>query len=92
MGFDEAGNLIRMTDALGATTRYGYDALGNLTASVDALDRKTHYRYDAKSRLTEVRLPSGAPISCTYDDEGLLTRHIDARAPRFTSSISASAS
>jgi RHS repeat-associated protein len=79
MAFDDMGNVIRATDALGCSTRYGYDVLGNLTASVDALNRKTHYRYDAKSRLTEVRLPSGAFVSCEYDDEDDLTRHTDAR-------------
>jgi RHS repeat-associated protein len=79
LGFDTFGNLTRYIDAMGRRTRFAYDALGNLTGALDALERKTLYRYDAKNRLTEIRMPTGAGVSCEYDAEGNLVRHIDER-------------
>jgi len=77
LGFDTAGQLAAIKDALGHLSRFAYDPLGNLISKLDPLGFKTLYRYDAKSRLTDIRLPSGSTVRCGYDAEDNLVLYRD---------------
>jgi len=54
--YDQAGQLVKRTDAAGNTKTYAYDAAGNLTTESHylngtALDERTTYSYDADGKL-----------------------------------------
>ncbi|MEV7679883.1 LamG-like jellyroll fold domain-containing protein [Streptomyces sp. NPDC088341] len=64
--YDEHGLNDRVTDAEGATTRFGHDAMGRLASETDALDTRLEYTYTPRGQLAETVLkdwtgdPSGA--------------------------------
>ncbi|EYF05644.1 DUF6531 domain-containing protein [Chondromyces apiculatus] len=68
------GNLLLRTDQ----TRYAYDARGRRTLKLGAGDgpdaERTEYHWDSRDRLRQVRLPSGARVSFTYDAFGRRVR------------------
>ena len=61
--YDEAGNVLSATDALGNTTRAEYSDDGRMTKLIDALGAETTYAYDARGNLLAVTYPrpAGAP-------------------------------
>lgn len=54
--YDANGNVIRTTDAAGATSVFYYDALNRKTSEVNALGTVTTYAYDANGNVEKVRI------------------------------------
>ena len=53
--YDDRGNVVRTTDALGGVTRYEYDALDNQTAKIDALGNTNRFTYDPHGHRRTLR-------------------------------------
>ncbi|GAB6902710.1 RHS repeat-associated core domain-containing protein [Kineosporia succinea] len=71
--YDEAGNVVKATDARGAYTTYVYDKLDRLiTQSQPTSDNDTravwHYTYNRVGEVLSVRDPRGGEVQSTYDD------------------------
>ena len=66
-GYDGAGRLTSVTDALSQITRYQYDEAGNETAQVDALNRTNTYAYDSTGRRDLHTSPGNQTESFGYD-------------------------
>ncbi|NOK83642.1 MAG: hypothetical protein GFH27_549305n218 [Chloroflexi bacterium AL-W] len=77
MSYNEAGDLVAITDALDQTTRIAYDALGRPEAVTDARDHTTTFTYDDADRLVEMTNPLSETTSMTYDATGNLVRVVD---------------
>ncbi|MEN9855026.1 MAG: hypothetical protein RLZZ157_152 [Pseudomonadota bacterium] len=78
--YDAAGNVTRMTNGLGHTTRFAdYDKTGHPKKMVDANNVVTAFAYDPLGRAIEVRVkhPTNAKLDAvttlTYDIEGRVT-------------------
>ncbi|MDH1109947.1 hypothetical protein N5C55_27255, partial [Pseudomonas otitidis] len=56
--YDDAGQLLSVTDAAGRTESYGYDAVGNRTRLTNKNGDVWTYTYDALNRLTEEITPA----------------------------------
>ena len=76
-GYELAGHLDRITDAVGRTTQFSYNANGLLSsiripAAEDGAYREVFYTYDSSSRLTGVRYSDlgGTNPHTTYSYEG----------------------
>ena len=76
-GYELAGRLDRITDAVGRTTQFSYNAGGLLSsiripAAEDGAYREVFYTYDSSSRLTGVRYSDlgGTNPHTTYSYEG----------------------
>ena len=79
LAYDQkSGQLSRITDPLGALTRYHYDEVGNLTEITDALGQTTGYTHDPLGRLLSLTHPDGAIERFAYDEAGRLIAHTDA--------------
>lgn len=58
--YDNQGNLLNISNALGQTIRYGnYDRLGNLGRKIDSNNLITDYTYDKRSRLKTIKTYKG---------------------------------
>ena len=83
LDYDEtSGQLARLTDENGATTRYRYDEVGNLTEITDALGQTTGYRHAPLGRLLSLTHPDGAVERFTYDAVGRLVAYTDPAGAR----------
>ena len=78
------GELVEITDAVGATSRFERDPAGNVTAFVDALSRRTTYSYDQRNVLTGVTDPLGGEFHYTIDGAGNVTAYTDALNRTYT--------
>jgi RHS repeat-associated protein len=77
--YDNRGNLLRQTDALGGTTVYTYDATFNKMTSIrDALGNTTSFTYDSRGNLQSRTDGNNHRTSYRYDTSGLLTEVTDA--------------
>lgn len=65
--YDDLGNLLRMTDALGHVTAYDYDLLDRNTKITDPDNGVTSFAYDADGNATSVTDADGNKTSYTYD-------------------------
>jgi RHS repeat-associated protein len=74
--YDELGNLISMTDALGNTTIYQYDSSNNLTSktvqATSTTTATTKYTYNSFGEVLNTTDPLGYVTSNTYDSKGNL--------------------
>ncbi|WP_445989993.1 DUF6531 domain-containing protein [Chromobacterium haemolyticum] len=71
--FNRYGQVLTMTDPVGAKTRYGYDDKGNLTQVVNALEQVTTLdQYDANGRLGRLTDAAGIVTRYRYDPRGRL--------------------
>ena len=71
-GYDGAGRLIAVTNALNQVTRYQYDEAANETAQVDALNRTNTFAYDSMGRRIQHFMPGGQAEGFGYDLAGNL--------------------
>jgi RHS repeat-associated protein len=76
-GYDAAGRLTSVTNALGFVTAYAYDELGEQIAQSDANQHTTTFEYDSLGHRVKRTLPGGQFESCDYDFGGLLTTKTD---------------
>jgi RHS repeat-associated protein len=74
---DAAGNLVALTDPLGATTTLTYDAAGNLAQVTDPAGRTLERSHDPLGRLLELTGPDGALTTYDYDGTGNLVALTD---------------
>ncbi len=65
--YDDNGQLVSSTDALGRTTTYVYDQLGRLAKATAPNLGVTRYTYDLLGDQLSVTDPNGATASATYD-------------------------
>ncbi|MGI8742121.1 MAG: RHS repeat-associated core domain-containing protein [Bryobacteraceae bacterium] len=87
--YDNAGNLMKWTDALGNSARFEYDPFHRMTRKEDRRGYSYHYRYDGKGRcvhtfgddgLYDVRLSYEPLVRCTtatFSDGGAWTYSYD---------------
>ncbi|MFC1824940.1 RHS repeat-associated core domain-containing protein, partial [Thermodesulfobacteriota bacterium] len=70
--YDDAGNLVAMTDPKGLQTQYGYDPLNRLATVTQPDDVTTAYTYDGHDNLLSVTDAENHETAYTYDDLGRL--------------------
>ncbi|CAD6548971.1 scabin-related ADP-ribosyltransferase [Paraburkholderia metrosideri] len=68
--YNERGDLLRTTDALGYALTSTYDAFGNRVAASDQNGNVTRFAYDALNRATQVISPTGSYVVTDYDAFG----------------------
>jgi len=74
---DARGRPIKVTDPLGASTKFAYDPDGNIESITDPNGHKTKFTYDADNERTKVERPNGAIEETGYDGAGQITGQID---------------
>jgi len=76
---DDQGRISAITDPMGESITYQYDSYGDLVAVTDRDGNVTRYTYDSDHNLLEVYDALGRRGAREeYDDEGRLTRIVDA--------------
>ncbi|WP_433381118.1 RHS repeat-associated core domain-containing protein [Actinoplanes sp. CA-142083] len=75
--YDRASNLTSVTDALGATTRFGYSAVNKVVSNTDRDGNTTTLSYDDANRLTRVVAPTKATTKYEYDRVGHVVKRVD---------------
>lgn len=70
--YNEKGDLIAVTDALGNTTHIAPDPYGNTTAIEDAMGGKTHLKFDPLGNVLRITDPRGYATYYTYDAKSRL--------------------
>ena len=78
LAYDNAGNVLRSTDAENRVTEFTYDPMNRLISVLDADLKMTQYGYDPKGNLTQVRDAKNQTTTFTYDG---LDRLISATNP-----------
>ena len=68
--YDRHGNMLRLTDPLGAVWTSTYDNFDHLTSETDPLGATWQYAYDARSNLIHTVSPSGRTYALEYDPKG----------------------
>ena len=76
--YDQYGQLLTVTDALGNTTIYEYDVYGNRVAVIDALGNRSTFTYDAVGRKQTENHPLGRSTAYAYDKMDRLISVTDA--------------
>ena len=77
--YDQAGNLVAVTEPEGNVSRYGYDAQGNLLSFSDGRDRTWTFTYDAAGRLLAETDPLGQSERYSLDRVGNVVAYTDRR-------------
>lgn len=70
--FDNANNLMSLTDPLGNQTRYTYDAQGHVLSIAEPNYRTTKFEYDSPGNVSKVTDAAGRSTVMTYDDQSRL--------------------
>ena len=68
--YDNAGQMIRMTNPEGITVSYEYDLLGRMSRIYNSSDMEVRYEYDCLDRLEQVTYGNGIMTRYQYDDSG----------------------
>ena len=73
--YDNAGNLMKVTDPLNHATQFGYDALSRRTSTTDATNTGiTRYKYDGLDQLIEVTDARNVVTAYAIDGLGNLSQ------------------
>lgn len=75
--YDALDRLVRVTDALGQSTRFTYDHRGNRIAVTDRHGHVSTFAYDSRNRLVRSTDPLGQIERYTYDANGNRTSVTD---------------
>ena len=75
--YDEQGNLLSVTDALGNSVSYTYDNQHRVLTKTDALNNAWTYTYDAAGNLTSMTDRIGRVTQYRYDDRNRLIELVD---------------
>jgi RHS repeat-associated protein len=70
--YDDEGNLVATTDALGNATTSTFDSAGNALTTTDKLNRTTARTFDSLGNVLSVEDPLGRVTEMTYSSEGEL--------------------
>lgn len=76
--YSPLGQLVEITNRLGAKIKAIYDARGNLVRVIDPNGNSTSYKYDRNNRLVQEILPLGQVTSYEYDASSNLVAKTDA--------------
>jgi RHS repeat-associated protein len=88
--YDNRGNILTSTDALGNTTSFTYDPVFNLVTSVtDALKNTVTYGRDSRGNLTSLTDQNGNTWTFSYDANALLVQVSDPTGSATTISYNA---
>jgi RHS repeat-associated protein len=68
--YDQAGDLLSLTDGDGHTVSYGYDAAGNRTAMRDADGDEAKWSYDTTHDVVTTTTPKGETTTIKRDSHG----------------------
>jgi YD repeat-containing protein len=83
-GYDEYGNLISTTDALGFTETRTYNAIGLITQEIDQSGNTATYQYDSIYNLIQYTRPDGSSEGFTYNQLGELVGYQDGNGSDWT--------
>jgi RHS repeat-associated protein len=78
--YNQFGEVLTATDAMGGVTTYAYDAAGNLLSVTDALNNATVLTYDTRGELLTMTNPLGRVTRLAYDGNGNISQTTDALA------------
>jgi len=76
--FDDAGNLVKLTNRLGKVWNFSYDAANRLTNMLSPELRETRQGFDTRGLLHWRREPSGQSNVMVYDVRGRMATNTDA--------------
>ena len=76
---DGAGQVVAMTDTMGARTTYRLDLTGKTLSSTDALENTTRFQYDVMGRLIHTTDALKHRQSTVYDEMGRVAQLWDGR-------------
>ena len=76
--YNQFGEVLTATDALGGLTTNTYDAAGNLLSVTDALNNTTALTYDTRGELLTMTNPLGKVTTLAYDTSGNISQTTDA--------------
>ena len=84
--YNQFGEVLTATDAMGGLTTNIYDAAGNLLSVTDALNNTTTLTYDVRGELVTMTNPLGRVTTVAYDSSGNISQTTDALSnlTRFT--------
>lgn len=74
--YDKDGNVIKMTDGTGTTTKE-YDQLGRLLEVKNGKSEVVKYKYDLGNQQTEITYPNGETVKRSFDKAGRLEKVTD---------------
>jgi RHS repeat-associated protein len=72
--YNQFGEVLTATDAMGGVTTNTFDAAGNLLSITDALNNTTAVTYDARGELLTMTNELGKVTTLTWDGSGRLTQ------------------
>lgn len=75
--YDDRGNVLSQTNALGKTKSFAYDELDNLLAETDEIGRTTTYVFDSLRQLIHQTDHLSGTTSFVYNDHGKLLTSTD---------------
>ena len=72
--YDNAGQMIRMTNPEGITVSYEYDLLGRMSRIYNSSGMEVDYAYDCLDRLEQITYGNGIVTRYQYDDSGNISQ------------------
>ena len=76
--YNQFGEVLTATDAMGGLTTNTYDAMGNLLSVTDAMNNMTALTYDTRGELLTMTNPLGKVTRLAYDTSGNISQTTDA--------------
>lgn len=72
--YDNAGQMIRLTNPAGITVSYEYDLLGRMSRIYNSSGMEVRYEYDCLDRLEQITYGNGIVTRYQYDDSGNISQ------------------